>query len=510
MKYPEYFEKYIENISIKSIDEIRSNYQQLKNTGGCSGSCDKLTKNKELLDKQFEILSKANECFFSENYKKEINDSFVLFDKAISHKRMIISVHNSYLDKCGIRFIDYDSYDVSIDEYYYRAGFLYNNKVIKFNFPLFPYSVFTEIDQFLFNEIGLEIVEGFKSCDAGCNDKTNDFLTNFLANKDFDNKNIQNVIKKYDQILSTFKFIENTSIADIIQEDKEIEYLEDFEFQNLPDYVYQEQKGETYKLENYIFQFIRQRNLNTPLPISDNNFKWAGVLYSENSGLSWNNFFVIDNPIDYNGNEVKYNPVGMFVKNNKLYLDISDDRGAGSGEGNLLRYYTEDGKTWVRDECLYLIPEEYYFINKINGSVRIDPFSLIANSECVYYPVSLCTDESFGTCIGGYVYPIDPKYKNLHFLGQLFTAANCGQERLSQIEGVVGENYTFGPRIILKDNPSQELVNVFRSIGFNCDDKLPDNECKEWSPDEFIKISELLKLEPYYSYFSSDDCENCG
>ncbi|MCK5085657.1 hypothetical protein KAK05_03025, partial [Candidatus Parcubacteria bacterium] len=44
------------------------------------------------------------------------------------------------------------------------------------------------------------------------------------------------------QILSTFKFTnQNTNIEDIIKGGKEIEYLKDFKFQNLPDYVFQEQ-----------------------------------------------------------------------------------------------------------------------------------------------------------------------------------------------------------------------------------------------------------------------------
>ena len=309
------------------------------------------------------------------------------------------------------------------------------------------------------------------------------------------------------KILSTFKFTnQNTNIEDIIQGGKEIEYFADFKFENLPNYVFPEQKGVTYKLENYIFQFIRQPNLNTPLSISSSDIKYKGVLYSKDNGSSWSDFFVIDNPKDYKGDEVKYNPVGMFVKNNKLYLDISDDRGAGSGEGNLLRYYTEDGEIWTRDSCLYLIPELYF-----NGSDGIDPFTITGNSDCVYSPVSLCDDEPFGTAIGGNVYPIDLKYKKLHFLGQLFTAANCGQERLNQLDGVNGEYYTLGPTINLKNNPSQELVNVFKSIGFDCYDKLSDNKCKKWSLDnKLIKISELLKLEPYHNNFSSDDCVNCG
>ncbi|MCK5123274.1 MAG: hypothetical protein KAQ87_03970 [Candidatus Pacebacteria bacterium] len=339
------------------------------------------------------------------------------------------------------------------------------------------------------------------------NYKNNLYIIHLLLNSIVDQNIKEETINIYNSFLSTFKFIDqNTNIEDIIQGGKEIEYLTDFKFENLPNYVFPEQKGAIYKLENYIFQFINQRNLNTPLPISDNDIKWAGVLYSEDNGSSWSDFFVIDNPTDYNDNEVKYNPVGMFMKNNKLYLDISDDRGAGSGEGNLLRYYTEDGEIWTRDSCLYLIPELYF-----NGSDGIDPFTITGNSDCVYSPVSLCDDEPFGTAIGGNVYPIDLKYKKLHFLGQLFTAADCGQERLSQIDGVDGENYILGPRIVLKNNPSQELVNVFKSIGFNCCDKVLDDECKEWSHDNYsIKISELLKLEPYHKNFNRDDCINCG
>jgi len=302
---------------------------------------------------------------------------------------------------------------------------------------------------------------------------------------------------------------EEYGFIDIIEKGEKIEYLKDFKFQNLPDYVYPEQKGETYRLRNYVFQFVMQRNLNISLPILDNDIKWAGVLVSKDNGLSWNDFFVTDNPIDHKGNEVKYNPVGMFVNNNKLYLDISDDRGAGSGEGNLLRYYTEDGKTWVREDCFYLIPENY-FTNKMNGENGINPFDLIVNSKCVYSPVSLCDDEPFGTAIGGNVYPIDSKYKNLHFLGQLFTAANCGQERLSHIDGVDGKNYILGSTIFLKNKPSQSLVNVFKSIGFRCYDNSLDYQCMSWSLDKHVEVNELLKLEPYYENFNGDDCVNCG
>ena len=124
---------------------------------------------------------------------------------------------------------------------------------------------------------------------------------------------------------------------------------------------------------------------------------------------------------------------------------------------------------------------------------------------------ALCTDDSVGTAIGSDVYPIDSKYKSIHFLGQLFTAANCGEERLSKIWGVDGEDYTLGSAIWLIDNPSSSLVDTLKSIGYQCADKISDDSCKEWELEEIVKINDLLKLEPYYKNFKQDDCRRgCG
>jgi len=124
---------------------------------------------------------------------------------------------------------------------------------------------------------------------------------------------------------------------------------------------------------------------------------------------------------------------------------------------------------------------------------------------------SLCTDEPRGIPIGSDVYPIDLKYENIHFLGQLFTAASCGPERLNQIWGVEGETYILGSTIWLKENPSQDLINVFRLIGFECVEDSADESCKYWKlSDIAAKVNDLLELEPYHEYFSQDDCVNCG
>lgn len=122
----------------------------------------------------------------------------------------------------------------------------------------------------------------------------------------------------------------------------------------------------------------------------------------------------------------------------------------------------------------------------------------------------LCTAKPTGTEIGRDVYPIDPKYKGLEFLGQLFTAFNCGPKRVSEIFGVKSEDYTLGSSVWLKSNPSQSLINTFKSIGYACGDKNPNESCKKWELWTTVKVKDLMKLEPFYENFEADDCTNCG
>lgn len=123
---------------------------------------------------------------------------------------------------------------------------------------------------------------------------------------------------------------------------------------------------------------------------------------------------------------------------------------------------------------------------------------------------SLCAANPTTTEAGSEVYPIDQKYKNFQFLGQLFTAYECGQERISKIFGVEGENYTLGSSVWLKGNPSQALIGVFKSIGYVCKDNNTEENCKNWELRNTVKVNSLMKLEPFYENFKSDDCTNCG
>ena len=133
-----------------------------------------------------------------------------------------------------------------------------------------------------------------------------------------------------------------------------------------------------------------------------------------------------------------------------------------------------------------------------------------SNNTTIEENNSYCTDQPTPTEIGSDIYPIAEKYKHLQFLGQIFTASNCGDERLNKIFGVRNREYSMGSSISLKNNPSEQLINDLKSIGFKCGDELEDKSCKSWELWEKVKIKDLLKLEPYYNDFERDDCRNCG
>lgn len=113
------------------------------------------------------------------------------------------------------------------------------------------------------------------------------------------------------------------------------------------------------------------------------------------------------------------------------------------------------------------------------------------------------------TEIGGVVYPIDPKYGNLDELGQLFTANDCGESRLKEVTAD-RTDYDLGLTLVLKANPTDNLISLLRAIGFSCANNLPALTCKEWKLTKNVKVDELLKLQPFHKLFLRDDCINCG
>lgn len=139
-----------------------------------------------------------------------------------------------------------------------------------------------------------------------------------------------------------------------------------------------------------------------------------------------------------------------------------------------------------------LITAYYISENEAKNKTSIEPF--------------FCTQTPALMESGRLIYPINPKYEKLRFLGQLFTAADCGEERLQKIPGVEGGKYTFGSTIWFKYKLPLYTIRLFKDIGFEC----TSEDCKEWELKKSVEVKDLLKLKPYYYYIEVDDCVNCG
>lgn len=130
------------------------------------------------------------------------------------------------------------------------------------------------------------------------------------------------------------------------------------------------------------FGFVQQLNANHALLNDDGTLyqgpvSFAGVVFTSDRGQTWQRVFRIPTSglIDaYDGSSVRLNPVGMFLHQGRYALDLIDDHGAGSGEGNLVRFWTTDGRTWARDpQCYYFIAEQYYDPNPAMRSAYDPP-----------------------------------------------------------------------------------------------------------------------------------------
>ena len=122
--------------------------------------------------------------------------------------------------------------------------------------------------------------------------------------------------------------------------------------------------------------------------------------------------------------------------------------------------------------------------------------------------VAACTLPARGTDIGRDVFPIAESYKDLPFLGQIFTADDCGPARLNDVVGGPDAAYKLGSALWLKKPASPGLVEVLQSIGFVCGSS--EEGCLKMELTQTVSVKELLKLKPFASEFKQDDCRNCG
>lgn len=197
---------YPASVSAQTTDEIRTPYQEIKEKDGdCPGPCGAFIDDLALIDKQFEILSevaKLKSCNLSPDLVEKITDKFRLFARAIESKKLIEGIYNPNLGICGIRFIAADGYDVSIFNYFYKAGFLKDNKVINIQFGLFN-GAFEKIDQLLRS---LSFQDN-TSCYDNCIEKEIKYFQELEDPQKFAQPPLKEVIEAYDKSVKSFKLL---------------------------------------------------------------------------------------------------------------------------------------------------------------------------------------------------------------------------------------------------------------------------------------------------------------
>lgn len=126
---------------------------------------------------------------------------------------------------------------------------------------------------------------------------------------------------------------------------------------------HKDQVTDFYSIGDVTFALVGQPNAWTAMESvraweEAGNTAWSGVLV-KSPKADWEIFFQAP--------EDDFNPVGLYLEEEQLVLELADDSGAGSGEGVLIRYvYPFAGvadellNTWVKEECDgYYIPELY-------------------------------------------------------------------------------------------------------------------------------------------------------
>jgi hypothetical protein len=144
----------------------------------------------------------------------------------------------------------------------------------------------------------------------------------------------------------------------------------------------------------------------------------------------------------------------------------------------------------------------------------IDPIEQPVSSSVATVPslattTDYCKQKPTDTEIGGLVYPIEPQYTHLEYLGQMFTAYKCGIKRLKQVEGE-DLRYTIGSVIELRNNPTADFQEILRAVGYHCYYKIVDSSCRKWILENEVDVSSLIRVEPFSASILKDDCIKCG
>lgn len=121
---------------------------------------------------------------------------------------------------------------------------------------------------------------------------------------------------------------------------------------------------------------------------------------------------------------------------------------------------------------------------------------------------SLCTAPAEIMASGKPRFPVAPQYQSIAYLGQFFTAADCGSARLTQMVGTTETQYQMGSRLSLKQEPTPDFKKVLMSVGYRC--ASASAPCTEWKLAKTVSIEQILRLRPFANQIASDDCIFCG
>lgn len=105
--------------------------------------------------------------------------------------------------------------------------------------------------------------------------------------------------------------------------------------------------------------------------------------------------------------------------------------------------------------------------------------------------------------------PVAAAYARLPGLGPIFTASDCGSDRLHDLYGDL-EGKVSDLRIVLKKAPSSGLYNALYAVGFAPTSGNDSAASLHWEVTGTVTIEELLTLKPYARELSYDDCDRCG
>lgn len=156
-------------------------------------------KDPEFLQEQFRILEEVNRNKgITPELRERIKSNFRLLSMGSDGIFFVDSIYNQNLESYGIRLIGYDGTDIEVSNYYYRATFLADNKVISMSASLFP-----PADKEIYSWADQEYTKYLRG-----QENILFPLTESLIEGEIKKSPINKVLETYNQMLSTFRFLE--------------------------------------------------------------------------------------------------------------------------------------------------------------------------------------------------------------------------------------------------------------------------------------------------------------